>query len=65
MELVHAAPPVSQTIADGFERAEHTLMLVVDFMGAFDRAWRLKLYQKLLNCGAPPHVVRWIKDLVA
>ena len=38
-----------------------TLLLAVDFSAAFDRAWRARLPQKLLDRGFPPAVVRWIR----
>ena len=40
---------------------EYTLMLAVDFKAAFDKAWRMRFYQKLLDKGFPPQAVRWAK----
>ena len=37
-------------------------MVAVDFTAAFDRAWRAKLYKKLLDRGFPPEAVRWLRD---
>ena len=42
---------VTQTIVDGFQRGWFSLMLAVDFSAAFDRAWRARLLQKMLDRG--------------
>ena len=50
---------VTQRIVDGFQRGWFSLMLQVDFSAAFDRAWRARLLQKLLDRGFLPATVRW------
>ena len=40
-------------------------MLQVDFSAAFDRAWRARLLQKLLDRGFPPAVGRWFRAFLS
>eukprot|EP00660_Eupelagonema_oceanica_P019420 gene19420-biopygen27103 len=50
---------VSQTISDALEKGDFALMVAIDFSQAFDRAWRRRFFQKLLDRGIPPAVGRW------
>jgi hypothetical protein len=57
---------LSQSIQDGFEKKPHhrTLGVAVDCSKAYDRVWRSRLIQRMLDEGVPGPFIRWFKDFL-
>jgi ribonuclease HI len=51
-----------QQISDGFQKKlpERTVIALLDYSKAYDRTWRERLLQKLIELGVPTHLTRWI-----
>jgi ribonuclease HI len=52
---------ITQAVADGFERRQKTVMVLVDFSRAFDKVWRTGLYVKMIRAGIPRCFIAWIR----
>ena len=52
---------VTQAVADGFQRRERTVMVLVDFQRAFDKAWHTGILYKLIGMGIPRCYTAWVR----
>lgn len=53
---------LSHDVKDAFKNKKTTLALFVDFKGAYDNIWRVKLLEKLRNLNISGKMLRWICD---
>jgi hypothetical protein len=51
-----------QQISDGFQKKipEHTVIALLEYSKMYDRTWRERLLQKLIELGVTTHLTRWI-----
>ena len=56
---------LTQSIYDGFEEGEKTLVVYIDFSKAYDKVWRNKLYAKMGEMGIPGCCTHWVQSLLA
>ena len=52
---------VTQVVADGFQRRERTVMVLVDFQRAFDKAWHTGILYKLIGMDIPRCYTAWVR----
>lgn len=52
---------VTQAVADGFQRRQRTVMVLVDFSRAFDKTWKTGILYKLAAMGLPRCLTAWIR----
>ena len=49
---------------DGFQEGKQTTAIFIDLQQAYDRVWRLGLFQKMQNLGIKSHLYSWIKSFL-
>ncbi len=57
---------LSQSIQDGLEKKPHqrTLLVTLDCSKAYDRVWKARLYERMMDEKAPQKIVRWTKSFL-
>ena len=57
---------MAQDIQDGFEMKPHerTLAIAIDCSRAYDRVWRPKLVNRMMEEGVPKCMIRWFKSFL-
>jgi hypothetical protein len=53
---------LSQSIDDGFQRRERTVLTLLDYAKAYDKVWRDGLISKLIDMGIGKTVINWIQS---
>ncbi|MEL7306976.1 MAG: reverse transcriptase domain-containing protein [Pseudomonadota bacterium] len=56
-----------QEIQDGFERRgghEKTVLVTLDCTKAFDKVWRVRMVERMMDEGVPGPVVRWLSSFL-
>ena len=56
---------ISQSIEDGFQQKNNTVVVWVDMEKAFDRVWKKGLSYKLLKCGIDGKMHRWLNHFLS
>lgn len=51
---------LSQEVDDGFQLRKKTVLALYDFSRAYDTVWRFGLYRKMIDCGLPSNIIRWV-----
>jgi hypothetical protein len=62
---IEQATFLSQCIKDGFHEKQSTLAVFVDFKNAYDKVWRRKLIEKLINLGIGGNMLNWLKSMLS
>jgi ribonuclease HI len=55
---------VNQRIADGFQREEKSVLVMLDFSKAYDTLWRQRLLKTMLNRGVPRDYILWLNSFL-
>ena len=59
---------LSQSISNGFNKprsGSRTILSTIDFSKAFDSAWHLALFHKLISAALPPCFARWTQSFLS
>ena len=54
----------TQRVLDGFQEGKQTTAIFIDLQQAYDRVWRLGLFQKMQNMGIKSSLYLWIKSFL-
>jgi ribonuclease HI len=56
---------ITQSIADGLQERQRTVMALIDYARAFDCVWRPALYHKMCQMGIPTCLVQWTRKFLS